>query len=758
MVDHVPTQGDQVPQPAPAAGLNLALQLVEAGYFLAPVVIRRDPRTGKKLGDYLRIRWHAESSTDPGIVRDWWAQYQCSFLVDTGRSGVFATDLDVPATGPSGVDVWRAAGLPGLPGALDHLRIVRQRTPGGGVHLWFRAPAGEPLTVHKHIHGHPIDVRGDGGHVYAPGSVVLGPGGIPELRGYELDGPLVPAHQLAELPETVATFLHASRTTARRVPSAQGEVRTRSAVVDILRAQLDRISDAPARTESGFRSIVLGAAMPFGRAIAAGMTTEAGARRRLEERVARVWGSVNSDDARWIRHGLEDGQGDPWTVVADDYDTTVPKSIMSTLNPASVNPVSDHTSSAAVSASTIGRLSNGGAEVEPESAPDETESAAVLIESADSADSADSLGELDDVDSWAPIDLGPYLDGTVQASSPAVGVVRSDGHRFIYPGLEHAVIGEMESGKSWFALGCVAAELKAGHRVVYVHFEEPSPADTLDRLRLLGVPTEILRSALVFIGPERRMAVTDVERVLALGVPSLVVLDGQNEAMSLHGQGIREEDGAADYRRRLVKPWTRVGAAVISLDHVVKDPDANRQGYALGSAHKGNGLNGALILIENVEPFGRGRNGASQVCVTKDRPAQLRQLGRPTLVPRKFFVGMLYVENAPGTPEGWRMRFEPPAPVDPGEDPEFAAMREERKVRSSEAELEDRVYTALVELEDKGIQEISSNRIRAEVGARRTAVADALYRLESAGRVKNTSAGQSARWIPIRPRPELRPE
>lgn len=733
MVDDASRNADDAGEQPSARPLRLALELVAAGYFVAPVVIRRDPRTGKKLGDYLGIRWHAESSTEPAQVRDWWAQYQPSFLVDTGRSGVFAVDLDVPPTGPSGLDVW-ADTIPDTDSTP-----MRVRTPGGGLHLYYRAPAGESLTVHKHIHGHPIDVRGDGGHVYAPGAVVLGPGSVPELRGYELVVGLVPALQLPELPASVADFLHAARTSQRKAPTAQGEVRTRSAVLEILRGQLDRISDAPAREGSGFRGIVNGAGVCFGRAIAAGMTTEAGARRRLEERVARVWGSVDSDDRRWIRHGLEDGQADPWTVVPDDYDTTVPKSIMSTLNPASVNPESDHSTSA------MGSLSNGGAEVEAESV-----SAAVRADGADSTDAGadDQLAELEEADSWAPVDLGPFLDGTVTASQPAVGLVRSDGHRFIYPGLEHSVIGEMESGKSWFALGCVAAELRAGHRVIYVHFEEASPADTLERLRLLGVPVEILRSAFVFIGPERRISASDTDRLLAMGAPSLVVLDGVNEAMSLHGQGIREEDGAAEYRRRLVKPWTRAGAAVISLDHVVKDPDANRQGYALGSAHKGNGLNGALILLENIDPFGRGRDGASQVCVTKDRPAQLRQLGRPTKVPRKFFVGMLYVENAPGTPEGWRMRFEPPAPLDPGEDPEFAAMREESRAATKAAELEEAVLAVIVDLDAKGI-DVSANKIVSLVTGKRANILDAMHRLEAAGRIKDSAAGSSgARWVP----------
>jgi hypothetical protein len=381
MVDDAPLHNAHAGDPHQNRSLNLALELVGAGYFVAPVVIRRDPRTGKKLGDYLGIRWHAQSTLDPQVVADWYAQYECSYLVDTGRSGVFAVDLDVPPAGPSGLEVW-ADTIPDTDSTP-----MRVRTPGGGLHLYYRAPVGEPLTVHKHIHGHPIDVRGDGGHVYAPGSVVLDPRGVPELRGYELVVGLVPVSRLPELPGSVATFLHAARTSARKAPSAQGAVRRRSDVVEILRGQLDKISDSPAQENSGFRATLNGAAMCFGRAVAGGVITEDGARRRLQDRVVRVWGSVDGDDARNIRHGLEDGQADPWTVVPDDYDTTV--STVAERNRASSGAVESFTVNPASVSSASSTLSNGGAEVEPESV-----SAAVRTDDADSAD-ADVSAELD---------------------------------------------------------------------------------------------------------------------------------------------------------------------------------------------------------------------------------------------------------------------------------------------------------------------------------------------------------------------------
>ncbi|WP_433787199.1 hypothetical protein ACQPX6_10280 [Actinomycetospora sp. CA-101289] len=270
--------------------------------------------------------------------------------------------------------------------------------------------------------------------------------------------------------------------------------------------------------------------------------------------------------------------------------------------------------------------------------------------------------EDDGPDSWAPIDLGPYLRGEITPAQPSVGLARRDGLRLLYPGKEHAVIGEMESGKSWVALASTATELVAGQHVVYLHFEEADPGDTIDRLRALGVPPADMLARLRFVGPERRVS-PDALAALLDPVPSLVILDGVNEAMSLHGWPIREEDGAALFRRHLVKPCTRVGAAVLSADHVPKDPERRNRG-AIGSVHKANGLSGTCILLENAEPFGRGQRGRSHVFVTKDRPGTLRRHGRASAMVGKTFLGELTVDDTQQRSPDLELRFWPPADHD----------------------------------------------------------------------------------------------
>ncbi len=176
---------------------------------------------------------------------------------------------------------------------------------------------------------------------------------------------------------------------------------------------------------------------------------------------------------------------------------------------------------------------------------------------------------------WRPVDLGPILRGDYEPTVPIVGLNRSDGLALLYPGKEHTVIGEMESGKSWFCTASAVEELLHDHVVVYVHYEEVDPTDTVERLIALRVPPGLITKNFLFVGPDTPVRHGSIDVLLA-AAPTLVINDGVNEAMSLHGWGIHDEDGAAAYRRHLVKPFTAVGAAVLSADHVVKDREKTR--------------------------------------------------------------------------------------------------------------------------------------------------------------------------------------
>ncbi|HEY5333050.1 MAG TPA: hypothetical protein VIJ21_05825, partial [Solirubrobacterales bacterium] len=65
------------------------------------------------------------------------------------------------------------------------------------------------------------------------------------------------------------------------------------------------------------------------------------------------------------------------------------------------------------------------------------------------------------------------------------------------------------------------------------------------------------------------------------------------------------------------------GAAVVEVDHVVKDKES-RGRFAIGGQHKLAGVDVAYLVALR-EPFGRGRVGELDLLVKKDRPGFIRQ-------------------------------------------------------------------------------------------------------------------------------------
>ncbi len=230
---------------------------------------------------------------------------------------------------------------------------------------------------------------------------------------------------------------------------------------------------------------------------------------------------------------------------------------------------------------------------------------------------------------WRPVDLSPVLDGTWQPPQPSAGS-RDDGHGLFYPGRMHVVAAEAEAGKTWLALAAAATELARGESCVYLDFEDDE-GGVAGRLLTAGADREAIRKRFAYIRPEspvRGRGELDLADALGDLRPSLVILDGVTEAMSLHGLELKDNTDVARFGQLLPRRMSAGGAAAVLLDHVVKDREA-RGGYAIGGVHKLNGLNGAMYLLENREPFGIGRTGRSRLLIRKDRPGQLRRQAVP---------------------------------------------------------------------------------------------------------------------------------
>ncbi|MDP8948686.1 MAG: bifunctional DNA primase/polymerase [Actinomycetota bacterium] len=106
-----------------------------------------------------------DATTDARRIKAWWGRWSYANVgVPTGeRSGLLVLDVDPRDGGPESL-----AALERINGPLPE--TAKARTGGGGVHVFFRYPAGEAVRNSAGRLGPGLDVRGEGGYVVVPPS------------------------------------------------------------------------------------------------------------------------------------------------------------------------------------------------------------------------------------------------------------------------------------------------------------------------------------------------------------------------------------------------------------------------------------------------------------------------------------------------------------------------------------------------------------------------------------------------------------
>lgn len=151
----------------PADYLQLGWKLVPLHHAREDGSCTCEPRPDGKpchsTGKHPRVKdWPAQASVDPEVIAGWRRRWPgCNLGIATGAtSGIVVVDVD-PKNGGD-VSLKRFA--------ADHGRLpatAMQRTPSGGWHLVFRAPA-HPVSNAPLGREYPgIDIRGDGGQIVA---------------------------------------------------------------------------------------------------------------------------------------------------------------------------------------------------------------------------------------------------------------------------------------------------------------------------------------------------------------------------------------------------------------------------------------------------------------------------------------------------------------------------------------------------------------------------------------------------------------
>nr|WP_276588912.1 MULTISPECIES: phage/plasmid primase, P4 family [unclassified Sphingomonas] len=116
-----------------------------------------------------------KATTNPDQVRAWWSKWPSAMIgIAMGSNRLFALDFD-PRVDPDTGEEWTLERLKGeleaqIGGPLPASLAVR--TPSGGVHVYLQQPTdGDTIRNRGNLPEH-VDVRGEGGYVIAPPSVM----------------------------------------------------------------------------------------------------------------------------------------------------------------------------------------------------------------------------------------------------------------------------------------------------------------------------------------------------------------------------------------------------------------------------------------------------------------------------------------------------------------------------------------------------------------------------------------------------------
>lgn len=226
----------------------------------------------------------ARATTSADVICDFYTRYpRHNVAIATGPSNLVVVDCDVAKPGEVAPDGFN---MLGVATGLDVLTLLAERahttipptytgrTPSGGTHLYFRAPAGKQLRNTAGTLGWLIDTRAHGGYVIAS------PSTTPTGR-YEVTDDRPPV----ELPAWLVQPPAVKPPTAVSVPN-QSAPAQRSAYLDaIVRGECQKVSGAQ---RSRHNKTLFQAALTFGQLVGGNEMSHADAARMLEQSAAHM--------------------------------------------------------------------------------------------------------------------------------------------------------------------------------------------------------------------------------------------------------------------------------------------------------------------------------------------------------------------------------------------------------------------------------------------------------------------------------------
>ena len=229
--------------------------------------------------------------------------------------------------------------------------------------------------------------------------------------------------------------------------------------------------------------------------------------------------------------------------------------------------------------------------------------------------------------SWQFEDLTQLASGIELPPTPTV-FQREDGQGLFYRGAVNDLHGEPGCGKSMLAQIAAAQELKQGHDVIYIDYED-SARNVVKRLLLLGVTGEQIVAHFHYVRPSTKpSSPTSLdgwkETLDYADTATLAIIDGVTSCLAYAGLDSNSGDDIAAWYNTMPRLISACGPAVVLIDHVVKSKD-NRGRYAGGSMQKLALIDGISYSVDMTKPVGKGVRGTIVIKSGKDRISEIEE-------------------------------------------------------------------------------------------------------------------------------------
>ncbi len=212
------------------------------------------------------IKWRDVSTTDVMQIRQWWAKWPGAAIgLDLAKCGFVVIDCDRHDADADGVE---AFGQLAAAHSHDIDASPLVATPKEGSHVYFRQPDGKSYGNARGTLPAGVDVRGAGGYVIAPGTV------MEDGRAYELFGNLSAA---PVLPQWVADIIDTGEEQPKAQPvpvprEAHSDARVNAYCEAAISAEISKVENA---AKGGRNNTLNEAAFALGQLVGAGWKSEA---------------------------------------------------------------------------------------------------------------------------------------------------------------------------------------------------------------------------------------------------------------------------------------------------------------------------------------------------------------------------------------------------------------------------------------------------------------------------------------------------